>query len=83
MFSRDLTVPSEGWSWATAVTPYGDIFRKQRSYQQRFIGSPETLDYLDIQLSETRAMLKAILDDPEDYGTYVQRYGVSYVSTSS
>ncbi len=75
-----LTVRSEGWDWTTAFSPYGDIHRKHRSYQQRFISSPEILNYLDVQLSETRKMLKAILDDTEDYGTYVQRYGIFLIS---
>ncbi|KLO11507.1 cytochrome P450 [Schizopora paradoxa] len=67
-----MAVDLEGWIWATGFTPYGDNFRKHRSYQQRFIGSPETLNYLEAQISETRNMLKNILEDTENYGTYVQ-----------
>lgn len=69
-----LTCSSEGWSWLTTGVPYCDDLRKQRSYEQRFIGSPETLGYLDVQLSATHAMLKAILDDPTEYGTHMLKY---------
>lgn len=41
---------------------------------QRFIGSAETINYMDTQLNATSTMLKAILDDPEGYGAHVRRY---------
>ncbi|KLO09888.1 cytochrome P450 [Schizopora paradoxa] len=61
----------QGWEWFTPFTPYGEDFRKHRSYQHRFVGSPETINYKDIQLAKTHRMLKAILDDPTEYGEHV------------
>ena len=57
--------------------PYGDTVRKHRSIIQPFVGSSETVDYMEIQLRETRAMLKYIMDDPDDYGSYVGGYDVA------
>ncbi len=68
-----LSILSEGWDWLTTFVPYGDLFRKHRAYQHRFIDSPDTLKVLDVQLSETHAMLKGILDSPDDYATHVNR----------
>ncbi|KLO09891.1 cytochrome P450 [Schizopora paradoxa] len=67
-----MTIDLEHWDWNTTFVPYGENFRKHRSHQQRFIGSPETLDYMDVQLTRTRETMKAILDDPEEYGAHIQ-----------
>ncbi|KLO09892.1 cytochrome P450 [Schizopora paradoxa] len=63
---------AEDWAWLTTFIPYGDIFKRHRSYQQRFLGSYHAVDYREIQLRETLGLLKAILRDPEEYGTHVE-----------
>ncbi|KLO13427.1 cytochrome P450 [Schizopora paradoxa] len=68
-----MAVDLEKWDWFTTFVPYGDLFRKHRAYQNRFINSLETLNVANVQLSETHAMLKGFLDNPGDYASYVNR----------
>ncbi|KLO09889.1 cytochrome P450 [Schizopora paradoxa] len=60
------------WEWVSTFIPYGETYRKHRSFQQRFVSSPEAFDYMDIQLKKTHKMLKAILDNLEEYGEHVE-----------
>ncbi len=64
----------------TINVPYGDTFRKHRTYQHRFIDSPDTFNFLDAQLNETRKLLKDILDDPEAYDEHVKRCELQMIS---
>lgn len=65
----------EDWGWLTTFLPYGETLRKHRSFMHRFIGSTDSaLDFREDQVDGVHAMLKAILDHPDDYGKYVNRY---------
>ncbi|KLO10806.1 cytochrome P450 [Schizopora paradoxa] len=63
----------QGWDWVTINVPYGDTFRKHTTYQHRFMNSPETLKYCDVQVAETRKMLAKILNSPGEYEQHVKR----------
>jgi len=63
----------EGWGWLTSVLPYSEVHRKQRTFQHRFLNSPDVVDYLEMQLQETRVTLKGILETPKDYAKHLRR----------
>ncbi len=72
-FNTEPIFCSEGWDWLTINLPYGDTFRKHRTYQHRFINSLETHNFLDAQLKETRKMLEDVLNNPKEYDKHVKR----------
>ena len=77
-------VYSEDWGWLTTFLPYGEALRKHRALMHRFIGSTDSaLDFRDAQVNGVHAMLKAILEHPDDYGKYVNRYAKNQRSVLS
>jgi len=62
-----------GWGWATAMAPYGESLRKQRMIMHRFLQSPETLNYKEIQEENCHIFLRSMLETPENYEKHVRR----------
>jgi len=68
-----MTADLGGWDWLSIIAPYGERLRKLRTYQHQFFNSPDTLNFLDSQLIETRRTIKGILDNPDEYAKHIDR----------
>jgi cytochrome P450 len=56
-----------GWDFNTTMIPYGTEWRAHRKLYQQCFRPKATLAYAPIQTEKTHAMLKALLETPEDF----------------
>ncbi|THH18493.1 hypothetical protein EW146_g2521 [Bondarzewia mesenterica] len=62
---QDLQVPM-GYKWSFAFMPYGEAWRQHRRAFHSYFQQREVHKIYPIQLRESRALLRRLLDTPED-----------------
>jgi hypothetical protein len=61
------------WSYNTGSTPYGERWRMQRRLTHEVLKSSENSQHFALMEKETRAMLKRMLDTPQNLEKEIRR----------
>ncbi|KDQ53918.1 hypothetical protein JAAARDRAFT_416633 [Jaapia argillacea MUCL 33604] len=60
-----------GWSWNFSFLPYGPKWRNHRRVFHQYFNQHAIEPYKPIQLRESRAFLRRLLDKPEEFGDHI------------
>ncbi|KLO11753.1 cytochrome P450 [Schizopora paradoxa] len=60
------------WDWLIALMPYGDAWRKHRSFLHNFLEPPGVLGYKDIQYKTSLKLLKRLLHEPLQFERHIR-----------
>lgn len=54
--------------------PYGDRFRKHRRLISQVLNSQAISDYRELQVNNTKGLIKSLLHEPEKFEHHILRY---------
>lgn len=62
-----------GWDFNMGLMPYGETWRNQRKIFHKAFRPEAAISYRPIQLNSVYALLRSLLESPEDFGSHIKK----------